>query len=99
MQDYYELPNLARRLVESFLAFKVPGRESMIQRLDELKYDGPKTTRISRFLDTYSHAPNMAGDHESESLLSEAPSVLRDVLDMLKWSDKHHFERMIAMCT
>ncbi|AJC23170.1 AAA family ATPase [Pandoraea pulmonicola] len=99
MQDYYELPNLARRLVESFLAFKVPGRESMIQRLDELKYDGPKTTRISRFLDTYSHAPNIAGDHESESLLSEAPSVLRDVLDMLKWSDKHHFERMMAMCT
>ncbi|WLI87815.1 AAA family ATPase [Massilia sp. R2A-15] len=99
MQDYYELPNLARRLVESFLAFKVPGRQSMIQRLDELKYDGPKTTRISRFLDTYSHAPNMAGDHESESLLSEAPSVLRDVLDLLKWSDKHHFERMMVMCT
>jgi len=99
MQDYYELPNLARRLVESFLAFKVPGRESMIQRLDELKYDGPKTTRISRFLDTYSHAPNIAGEQESESLLSEAPSVLRDVLEMLKWSDKHHFERMMAMCT
>ncbi|RQM57298.1 hypothetical protein EHZ18_15215 [Burkholderia vietnamiensis] len=98
MQDYYELPNLARRLVESFLAFKVPGRESMFQRLDELKYDGPKTTRISRFLDTYSHAPGVAGDHESESLLSEAPSVLRDVLDMLKWSDQHHFERMMAMC-
>ena len=37
MQDYYELPNLARRLVECFLAFKVPGRESMIRRLDELK--------------------------------------------------------------
>jgi len=99
MQDFYELPNLARRLVESFLAFKVPGRESMIQRLDELKYDGPKTTRISRFLDTYSHTPYIAGDHESESLLAEAPSVLRDVLDMLKWSDKHHFERMMAMCT
>lgn len=98
MQDYYELPNIARRLVESFLAFKVPGRQSMIQRLDELKYDGPKITRISRFLDTYSHAPNIAGDHESESLLSEAPSVLRDVLDMLKWSDLHHFERMMAMC-
>ncbi|MCA8070022.1 AAA family ATPase [Burkholderia vietnamiensis] len=99
MQDYYELPNLARRLVESFLAFKIPGRESMFQRLEELKYDGPKTTRISRFLDTYSHAPGVTGDHESESLLSEAPSVLRDVLDMLEWADKHHFERMKAMCT
>ena len=98
MQDYYELPNLARRLVESFLAFKIPGRESMFQRLEELKYDGPKTTRIARFLDTYSHAPGVTGDHESESLLSEAPSVLRDVLEMLEWSDKHHFERMKAMC-
>ena len=98
MQNYYELPNLARRLVESFLAFKVPGRESMIQRLEELNYDAPKTTRISRFLDTYSHAPTVAGEHESESLLSEAPSVLRDVLEMLKWSDNYHFERMMAMC-
>lgn len=94
LQTYYELPNLARRLLEAFLVFKVPDHPSLHARLEAIDFDGPKKTRILRFLDTHSHAELIAEGHDEASALAEAPEVLRDLLALIEECDVQHFTRM-----
>lgn len=94
LQSYYELPNLARRLLEAFLVFKVPDQKTLHARLEAVDFDGPKKTRIQRFLDTHSHAEQIGEGHDDASALGEAPEVLRDVLSLIRECDERHVERM-----
>ncbi|ANB77327.1 hypothetical protein AYM40_35185 [Paraburkholderia phytofirmans OLGA172] len=94
LQTYYELPNLARRLLEAFLVFKIPDEDTLHARLEAVDFDGPKKTRILRFLDTHSHAEQIAEGHDDASALSEAPDVLKDLLELIEKCDGGHFERM-----
>jgi len=91
---YYELPNLARRLLESFLIFKVPNENSLFKRLEAVDFDGPKKTRLQRFLDMHSHAELIAEGHDEASSLAEAPDVLKDLLELIEKCDAEHFQRM-----
>lgn len=94
LQSYYELPNLARRLLEAFLVFKVPDQKTLHARLEAVDFDGPKKTRIQRFLDAHSHAEQIGEGHDDASALGEAPEVLQDVLALIKECDELHFARM-----
>ncbi|AOJ72862.1 MULTISPECIES: AAA family ATPase [Burkholderia] len=94
LKTYYELPNLARRLLETFLVFKIPDEDTLHARLETVEFDGPKKTRILRFLDTHSHAEQIAEGHDDASALSEAPEVLKDLLELIEKCDGGHFERM-----
>ena len=95
LETYYEIPNLARRLLESFLAFKVPDATTLHARLEAVEFDGPKKTRILRFVDTHSHAEQIAEGHDDASGLAEAPAVLKDLIELLRKCDQSHFD---AMC-
>ncbi|AYQ27849.1 MULTISPECIES: AAA family ATPase [unclassified Polaromonas] len=94
LQTYYELPNLARRLLESFLVFKVPNKATLHSRLEAVEFDGPKTTRLIRFLDTHSHAEQIGAGHDEASSLAEAPEILRDMLALMEHCDGGHVQRM-----
>jgi len=94
LKTYYELPNLARRLLEAFLVFKIPDEGSLHARLEAIEFDGPKKTRILRFVDTHSHAEQIAEGHDDASALAEAPNVLKDLLELIAACDKGHFDRM-----
>lgn len=92
---YYELPNLARRLLESFLIFKVPNEGTLHARLEAVAYDGPQKTRILRFVDTHSHAEQISEANDDVSALAEAPAVLRDLLDLMRMTDESHYNGMM----
>lgn len=94
LQTYYALPNLARRLLESFLVFKVPNEGSLHARLEAVDFDGPKKTRLIRFLDIHSHSEQIAEGHDEASALAEAPEVLQDLLALIEHCDEGHFQRM-----
>ncbi len=94
LQTYYELPNLARRLLEAFLVFKVPNEGSLHARLETVDFDGPKKTRLIRFLDIHSHSEQIAEGHDEASALAEAPEVLQDLLALIEHCDDGHFQRM-----
>ncbi|MGV1017956.1 MAG: AAA family ATPase [Fluviibacter phosphoraccumulans] len=94
LQTYYELPNLARRLLEAFLVFKVPDEKTLYARLEAVDFDPPKKTRILRFLDTNSHAEQISEGFDDASALAEAPEVLRDLLELIEKHDNQHFSRM-----
>ncbi len=99
--DCYLLPNVARRFLEGFLAFKVPNKTSFTGQMRELeKEDFPygEIQRINRFLNVYSHKP-ACGDNSQDdlSILSESQPILKQVLELVKQTDKAHFDRMVEV--
>jgi wobble nucleotide-excising tRNase len=98
LETYYAIPNIARRLLEAFLAFRVPDKSGeLYQKLESVQYDAAKKTRILRFLHTYSHFNRVAEPDHDLSLLSETPAILREVLDLISHCDPNHFKSMAEL--
>ncbi|WP_284454511.1 ATP-binding protein [Cupriavidus campinensis] len=97
LAEVYGLPNIARRLLESFLSFRVPGRAGNLgHQLDALQGDAAAKARVVRFLHTHSHMEQVEADHDL-SVLSEAPAVLTDLLGLIQTNDKDHYEAMMKI--
>ncbi len=94
---YYPLPNIARRLLESFLAFRKPGKQNLHKRLESINFDATKKTRVLRFIETNSHDDHIAaGDHDN-TILSETPQILSDLMALIKYEDERHYDEMIKL--
>lgn len=85
---------MARRLLESFLAFRYPVEESLVDKLDRVAYPDAKKARILRFLHTYSHDGKISDSEHDLSVLAETPQILADLLELLKTEDKRHLDEM-----
>jgi wobble nucleotide-excising tRNase len=100
LQQNYHLPNIARRLLESFLAFRQPSKSGELrQQLDVIVFDVAKKTRILRFLHTHSHAGQISDPEHDPSILLETKQVLNDLLCLIRKEDERHFEQMKALVT
>lgn len=97
LEDYYHVPNIARRLLEGFLAFKVPQASGDLrQALQHLTFDDGKKTRILRFLHTHSHGRDVASSHDP-SVLGECKAVLQDMLALMQSTDEAHYSAMVQL--
>ncbi len=98
LQENYVLPNMARRLLEAFLAFRQPDVSGELwHKLKDVQFDEAKKVRILRFLHTHSHADAVGEPEHDPSLLAESESVLVDLLDFIKSQDRGHFEAMVKL--
>lgn len=97
IEGCYGMPNMARRLLEGFLAFRHPNKTGKLyQQLENVDFDAAKKSKILRFLDTYSHHEHVGEAEHDPSILSETQSVLADVLALIEATDKGHYDGMIA---
>lgn len=95
LEKNYCLPNMARRLLEAFLAFRQPKASGELwQQMQGIAFDAAKKQRILRFLHTYSHNAGFGEPEHDPSLLAEAGEVLKDILELIKTQDKDHFDAM-----
>ena len=94
IEFFYHLPNISRRLLEAFLAFRRPQKAGLYEKLEDLEFDNAKKARILRFLQTHSHSGEVDDPEHDISILSETPEVLKDLLDLIKSEDKRHFVEM-----
>ena len=95
LEAYYAIPNIARRLLEAFLAFRVPDKPGeLYQKLEGVQYDAAKKIRILRFLHTYSHFDQVSEPDNDLSALSETPAILQEVLALIRHCDPAHFKSM-----
>ena len=102
LERMFHYPNVARRLLETFLAFRMPGlgHVGLRGRLAQTeKLSAEKRERIVRFLDFQSHGDGVDIPEEDLSSLAEAPDVLCDVLNFMKLEDDRHFARMVTLVT
>lgn len=100
LAQYHYLPNVARRLLEAFLEFKVPGSKSLYDKLEAISEeiaDPAKKARIWRFCDAHSHL-NVIDDIEQDSVvLGEGPFIAREVMELIKAVDPSHFNQMVKL--
>ena len=98
LEEFYGMPNIARRLLESFLSFRYPAESGELkQQLDGVTFDPAKKARILRFLHTYSHDGKIAEPEHDLSILAETPDVLKDLLELLKTEDPKHCAEMTKL--
>jgi wobble nucleotide-excising tRNase len=99
LQGCYHLPNMARRLLEAFLAFRIPKQtRSLYGKLEALDFSETKKTRIRRFVDSHSHSDHIEDGPEHDiSILSETADVLKDILDLIKAEDEKHYNQMVEI--
>jgi len=95
-ENYYLLPNISRRLLEAFLAFRVPSLTgNLYQQLNKIKFDGEKKVRIYRYINENSHGGHIRNDfHDDLSFLAETREVLKDILKLIETEDEKHFLEM-----
>jgi wobble nucleotide-excising tRNase len=95
LERLHGLPNIARRLLEMFLAFRQPHvADRLSKKLEGVEFDDVKKVRILRFVHTHSHGDSIGEPEHDPSLLGEATSVLADLLDLIKTEDPKHYAAM-----
>jgi len=100
LEQNYSLPNMARRLLESFLGFRCPGiSDKLWKKMESIDFDRVRKSRILRFVHTYSHSNTIGEPEHDPSLLTEAESVLKDLLELIESEDKAHYDAMIKLMT
>ena len=98
LEQNYALPNMARRLLESFLAFRRPEISGDLwKKMESVDFEEAKKLRILRFLHTHSHSDTVGEPEHDPSLLVEARSVLKDLLELIESEDKAHYDAMVKL--
>jgi wobble nucleotide-excising tRNase len=98
LEQNYALPNMARRLLESFLAFRRPEISGDLwKKMESADFEEAKKLRILRFLHTHSHSDTVGEPQHDPSVLAEARSVLKDLLELIESEDKAHYDAMVKL--
>jgi wobble nucleotide-excising tRNase len=77
----YHVPNIARKVLETFLDFHVPSNRSLYQKLEETKFDPHKKTAIYKFSNDLSHHTGKAFD---PALVAETQKNVTYLLEMIE---------------
>src|SRR5690554_2708890 len=98
LEANYIFPIMARRLLETFLAFRRPQHAGELrQKLQGIDFDETRKLRILRFLHTHSHAEAIVDPEHDPSVLGEAKAVLTDLLALIQHEDAAHYYAMVAL--
>ncbi len=97
LEDNYALPNMARRMLEAFLAFKHPQSDSLWNKVNRLSFDEVKKTQVLRFLNVYSHDETIGTPQHDPTLLAESNTVLGNLLELIQAVDREHYDAMITL--
>jgi wobble nucleotide-excising tRNase len=106
LEEMYPLPNIARKFLESFLAFRVPTlgnkrtEPALFYRLDKIDFDSKKKVRIHRFVETHSHPRYESGVQDFDlTILGETSDILNDLLELVEHEDKKHYDFLVESIT
>jgi wobble nucleotide-excising tRNase len=95
LAEFYPLPNLARRLLETFMAFRYPADTGdLYAKLEKVTLQEDRKVPILRFLNTFSHAKQITGEEHDLSLLLETPQILKYILEFIRSEDLSHYTQM-----
>lgn len=85
----YHIPNVARKVLDTFLMFRVPNGENSYKKMEKLVFDENKKTAIYKFTNDQSH---ITGDGFDPSLVPEAQKNIQYLLEMMKTVFPEHYQ-------
>ncbi len=96
LESVYNFPNIGRKFLETFLAFKVPSRENLYEKMSHIEYDEARKTAILRFVETHSHAARSDGVINFDMTLSNGgQNVVTSLLAMIEHVDTIHYDTLM----
>ncbi len=96
LDAYLSAPTIARRLLESFLSFRVPDESQLYTKMQAIPCDDTLRSRIYRFVNTHSHRDAIGDEDDNLSILTETKAVMQSVIDFMRSGDPEHCKRMIS---
>jgi wobble nucleotide-excising tRNase len=85
----YHIPNIARKVLDTFLMFRVPSSENSYKKMEKLSFDENKKAAIYKFTNDQSH---ITGDGFDPSLVPEAQKNVQYLLEMIKEVFPEHYQ-------
>src|SRR5262249_50410353 len=94
IESVYHMPNIARKLLDTFLMFRVPNNASPYHKLQSLKshFDENKLTAIYKFTNDQSH---ITGKGFDPSLVAETQKNVTNLLEMIKEVFPEHYKILV----
>ncbi|MCK4592841.1 AAA family ATPase [Candidatus Parcubacteria bacterium] len=93
IQDVYHIPNIGRKVLETFLMFRIPKSGTMYSKIkhleDNTSFDKNKLTAINKFFNDQSH---ITGSGFDPSLVQEAEKNVNYLLDMIEKVFPEHYD-------
>lgn len=90
----YHIPNIARKVLETFLDFHVPSKGSLYAKLDKVDFDDHKKTAINKFANDLSHYTGKGFD---PALVAESQKNAKYLLEMIKAVAPIHYDGLEAL--
>ena len=100
--EYLQYPNMARRVLEGFLTFKLPSTKTLMDKVLELENGrDPKAGRsILRLFNTQSHLRVIPGHDSTDDIdtITVLPDTLNQLMEFIKFHDERHYNTLAALC-
>ena len=99
LEQIYLFPNIGRKVLETFLAFKIPSDKNMDEKMSLLSFADAEKSVILRFVNEHSHSNQVDGALEFDlSLTNGGQKVVATLLALIEKVDPVHYETMVSMC-
>lgn len=88
----YPIPNIARKVWDTFLMFSVPNGKNTYKKMDDLKdakFDEQKLDAIYKFTNDQSH---ITGSGFDPALVPETKKVVKELFEMMEAISPNHFK-------
>lgn len=99
----YLMPNALRKVLDIFLAFKIPGSSGLAEKLNHPTVKGAglaqeRVRAIDRLVQVESHAENLDDLIALSSMnIEETMDAARSLLALIKAMDENHYEQMCSI--
>jgi wobble nucleotide-excising tRNase len=97
----YDYPNLARKLLECYLSFRIPTGKTLYTQLHELKnlskdIETEKVKYVYEFINSHSHLNTKDGLLQFDPTLAiTGPDAIKATLSLIELSDEKHYKAMV----
>lgn len=101
---FHMMPNVLRKVLEIFLAFKVPGSDNLLQKIgqireSEFELDRDRLVALERLSQVESHSDSMDDLIGFSSMtIEETKSAAASLLDLIQKLDDFHARKMARLC-
>ena len=92
----YHIPNIARKVLETFLEFHVPSKDKLFKKLEAVAFDENKKTAIYKFANDLSHQTGKGFD---PALVAETQKNSAHLLDMIETVAPLHYAGLKTLAT